>query len=110
MADRSLIAISIGVGAAGVGKLAGVPITKANFAKWGYPKGARIVVGAIEVGIAGAALSAMKDPEARPIAAVGTMCAMTGAIATHARAKEHPVMMIPAAGLFAAGVAALIGR
>ena len=110
MADRSLIAISVGLGASGAGKLAGAPITKTNFAKWGYPKGARIVVGAIELGIAGAALAAMKDPEARPVAAVGTMCAMTGAIATHAKAGESPLMMIPAAALLAAGVAALIGR
>jgi hypothetical protein len=110
MADRSLLAISIGLGAAGAGKLAGVQMTKDNFAKWGYPKGARIAVGAIEVGIAASALSAMKDPEARPIAAVGTLCAMSGAIATHARAGESPLMMIPAAALLAAGLAALIGR
>ena len=110
MPDRSLIAISVGLGAAGAGKLAGAQLTKDNFAKWGYPKGARIAVGAIEVGIAGAALSAMKDPEARPVAAIGTMCAMSGALATHVRAGDSPLMMIPAGALLAAGLAALIGR
>jgi hypothetical protein len=110
MADKSLLAITIGLGAAGAGKLAGIQITKDNFAKWGYPKGARIAVGGIEVGIAAAALAAQKDPEARPVAAVGTLCAMSGALATHARAGDSPLEMIPAAALAAAGLAALISR
>lgn len=110
MADRSLTAIAVGLGAAGSGKLVGVPITKSNFAKWGYPKGARIAVGAAEIGVAGAALSAMKDPEARPVAALGTIGLMAGAVATHLRAGESPLMAVPAALLLVVGVAALAGR
>jgi hypothetical protein len=105
-----LALIGAGLGAAGTAKLAGVSFTKENFERWGYPAWSRIVVGAIEVGVAAAAFSGLRDPQARPVAALGTLCAMTGAIATHARAGDSAPNYAPPIGLAAAAVASLLGR
>jgi DoxX-like family len=107
---ESLALIAVGLGAAGTAKLAGANFTKENFARWGYPAWSRSVVGAIEVGIAAAAISALRDPEARPVAALGTLCAMTGAVATHAHAGDSAPNYLPPIGLAAAAVATLVGR
>jgi hypothetical protein len=107
---KPLVVIGVGLGATGTSKLAGAKVIKQRFDRWGYPAWSRIVSGAIEVGIAATAVSALRDPEARPVAALGTLCAMTGAVATHARAGDSAVNYVPAMGLAAAAVAALAGR
>jgi hypothetical protein len=107
---QPLSIIAVGMGAAGSGKLAGVQITRDNFSRWGYPDFSRIVVGGIEVGIAATAVSALRDPESRPVAAVGTLLSMAGAIATHARAGDSAPNYVPAAALAAAALAVLAGR
>ncbi len=53
-ARASLALIRAGLGAAGAAKLASAKFTLDNFARWGYPEPARFVIGAIEVGVAGA--------------------------------------------------------
>jgi hypothetical protein len=107
---KPLVVIGVGLGATGTAKLAGAKAIKERFDRWGYPPWSRIASGAIEVGIAAAATSALRDPQARPVAAFGTLCAMTGAIATHARAGDSAVNYLPAIGLAAAAVATLAGR
>jgi hypothetical protein len=107
---KPLAVIGVGLGATGTAKLAGAKVTKERFDRWGYPAWSRIVMGAFEVGIAAAAISALRDPQARPVAAFGTLCSMTGAIATHARAGDSALNYVPAIGLAAAAVATLAGR
>ena len=105
-----LVVIGVGLGATGTAKLAGVKVTTERFDRWGYPAWLRIVMGAVEVGTAAAAISALRDPKARPVAALGTPGCMTGAIATHARAGDSAPNYVPAIGLAAAAVATLAGR
>jgi hypothetical protein len=107
---KPLVVIGVGFGATGTGKLAGAKVIKERFDRWGYPAWSRIVTGAVEVGIAATAIAALRDPQARPVAAAGTLFAMTGAIATHARAGDSAVNFVPAIGLAAAAVATLAGR
>jgi uncharacterized membrane protein YphA (DoxX/SURF4 family) len=102
--------IAFGLGASGTAKLAGAQLTKDNFARWGYPPQARIAVGAIEVGVAASALAAMRDPVARPVAALGTLCTMAGAIATHATAGDSAPNYVPTIPFLLAAVAVLAGR
>lgn len=110
MTVNPLALIGVGLGAAGTAKLAGANFTKENFERWGYPAWSRTVVGAIEVGVAAAAISALRDPQARAVAALGTLCAMTCAIATHARAGDSAPNYLPPIGLAAAAAAALMRR
>jgi hypothetical protein len=107
---RPLVVIGVGLGATGTAKLAGAKVIKARFDRWGYPAWSRIVTGAIEIGVAATAVSALRDPQARPVAAVGTLCAMAGAITTHARAGDSAMNYVPPIGLAAAAVATLAGR
>lgn len=110
MSDRPLMLITAVLGAAGSGKLAGVQITRDNFERWGYSQPARIVVGGIEVGVAATGLAALRSPEARPVVAIGTLCTMAGAAATHARAGDAAYNYLPVALLVGAALAVLAGR
>jgi hypothetical protein len=102
--------IAVGMGVAGSAKLAGLQPVRDNFSRWGYPDFSRIVVGGIEVGIAATAVSALGHPESRPVAAVGTLLSMVGAIATHAKAGDSAPNYVPVAALAAAALAVLAGR
>ena len=102
----SLAVIAAGLGLAGSAKLAGADFTEKNFRRWGYPDPARFVVGAIEVGVAASAIGALRASGARPVAAVGTLCAMAGALATHVRARDTapnyaPPLLLTGAALIA---------
>jgi peptidoglycan/LPS O-acetylase OafA/YrhL len=110
MRNDPLLFIGVGLGAAGTAKLAGANFTRANFERWGYPGPARFVVGGIEVGVAATALAALGDRQSRPVAALGTLCTMAGAIATHAHAGDSAPNYVPAAAFVAAAVAVLAGR
>lgn len=103
----SLALIGAGLGAAGAAKLASTKFTRDNFARWGYPDPARFVIGAIEVGVAGAAIAGMRAREARPVAAIGTLCSMAGALATHIRAGDSAPNYVPPTLLAAAAVRVL---
>jgi DoxX-like family len=105
-----LTSIAVGLGAAGVGKLAGLQLVRDNFKRWGYPDASRVVVGGIEVGVAATAVAALRDPGARPVAAVGTLLSMAGAAATHAQAGESLPNYVPVAGLTVAALAVLVGK
>ena len=105
----SLALIAAGLGGAGVAKLASTRFTVENFARWGYPEPSRHVIGAIEVGVAAAAVAALRSPGARPVAAVGTLCSMAGALATHIRARDSAPNFIPPSLLAAAAVRVLAG-
>ena len=98
--------IAAGLGFAGSAKLAGTEFTEKNFKRWGYPDPARFVIGAIEVGLAGAAVGAQRAPGARPVAATGTLCAMACALGTHIKARDTapnygPPILLTAAALIA---------
>jgi hypothetical protein len=108
--NAPLVLITVGLGAAGAVKLAGAQFTKDNFSRWGYPASARIAVGGIEVGVAAIGLSAFRSPESRPVAAVGTLCSMAGAAATHAHAGDSAQNYVPPALLAAAAIAVLVQR
>ncbi len=99
----SLALIGAGLGAAGAAKLASTKFTRDNFARWGCPDPARFVIGAIEVGVAGAAIAVVRAPEARPVATIGTLGSMAGALATHSRAGDSAHNDVPPALLAAAG-------
>lgn len=103
-----LALIAVGLGAAGTAKLADTQFTKHNFDRWGYPDPARFVVGAIEVGVAAAAVAGLRCPEVRPVAAVGTLCAMASALATHVRAGDSAPNYFPPMLLAAAAIAVLV--
>ncbi len=108
-ARASLGLIGAGLGGAGVAKLASAQFTRDNFERWGYPDPARFVIGAIEVGVAGPALAGLRSPQARPVAAIGTLCAMAGALATHIRAGDSAPNYLPPTLLVAAAVGVLVG-
>lgn len=103
-----LALIAAGLGAAGAAKLAGASFTADNFERWGYPDPARFVIGAIEVGVAAAALGGLRNPPARPVAAAGTLCSMAGALATHIRAGDSAPNFVPPLLLAAAAVSVLV--
>ncbi len=109
MKPDPLKTIAFALGGAGVAKLLRAKPVMANFEKWGYPSWARPAVGAIEIGIAAAALAGYNDPPSRFVAGVGTLCTMAGAAATHKRAGDPVFEYIPVLALTAAGVAALAG-
>ncbi|MDQ2759917.1 MAG: DoxX family protein [Actinomycetota bacterium] len=102
-----LAVVVAGLGAAGVAKLAAMQFTKDNFERWGYADPARFVIGAIEVGVAAAAVAGLRSPEARPVAAVGTLCSMAAALATHIRACDTAPNYVPPVLLTAAAITVL---
>ncbi len=108
MKRAPLALIAVGLGAAGTAKLAAAKFTKDNFDRWGYPDPARFVIGSIEVGVAAAAAAGLRSPEVRPVAAVGTLCAMAGALATHIRAGDSAPNYFPPMLLAAAGITVLV--
>jgi DoxX-like family len=107
MPDSPLLLIGAGLGATGVANLAGSPLIKREFERFGYPDSIRTVVGAIEVGVAATAVAGLRDTQARRIAALGTLASMTGAIATHRRVGDPAYRMVPALVLTAAALAVL---
>jgi uncharacterized membrane protein YphA (DoxX/SURF4 family) len=78
--------------ASGGAKLLQLPFETAAFARWGYPGGFMLAVGAVEV-IGGLALW---HPRLRPVVSAGLAVFMLGAIATHARFGEWPMLVVAA--------------
>ncbi len=99
--------IAAGMAFGGAAKLANVEATTVNFAKWGYPDPAKYVIGAIELGIAGSALAEIRSRGARPVAGVGTLCAMACALATQIRSGDNAPNSAPPLALTAAAVVVL---
>jgi hypothetical protein len=93
------------LGAAGGAKLVGLKPLKANFAHWGYGHWTRRGVGAVELGIAAAAVRGLQDPILRKAAGGGTLLLMAGALRTHGRAGDAKANFIPPVLVALLGVA-----
>lgn len=74
----------------GFAQIAGVAGVAESFAQWGYPSWFRVVIGVME--LAGAAL--LLVPRASPIAAVGLIVLMAGAVYTHAVSGQYPMIVL----------------
>jgi uncharacterized membrane protein YphA (DoxX/SURF4 family) len=73
-----------------------------HFARWGYPAGSHLVVGAVELGLG----VLLPVPRLASYAALGLSAVMAGAVATHAVAGEPWTRPLPHLSLLLA-VAAL---
>jgi uncharacterized membrane protein YphA (DoxX/SURF4 family) len=92
--------------AAGVTKLLGAEMHKQNFARWGYPSWYLPLTGVIELGAAILVIV----PRTRVFGACVLACVMLGAVATHVRAGEYPMIALPVILLGLAAVCAQLSR
>ncbi|MBJ7470403.1 MAG: DoxX family protein [Solirubrobacteraceae bacterium] len=92
-----LVILAAAFGGAGIAKLAGVKMMRDNFERWPTPAWSRYVVGAIEVGIAVAAVIGLSGSgDAQQLAALLALWVMVGAIVVHAMAGDKLQEVAPA--------------
>jgi hypothetical protein len=102
--------IAAALGVAGGANLAGAEAVKREFEHFGYPEDVRVLVGAIEVGVAATACAGLLVPAAQRVAGVGALCAMAGAFASHTRVGDPLLKRTPAVVVAAAALVVLAGR
>lgn len=83
--------------ASGGAKLMQLPFEVAAFARWGYPSGFMLAVGAFEI----AGGLALWWPRSRATVAATLALFMLGAIATHLRFQEWPMLIVATSICFA---------
>ena len=109
MTEVLLAILALGFLPAGAVKLAGVAGTRENFARWVVPEWSRPVVGAVEIGIAIAAVAGILGSEAgTQIAALLALWVMVGAVVVHAMAGDKIQEVAPAIVLLVAALLVLV--
>lgn len=97
--------VFIGSGAA---KLASVPFTVQNFARWPIPETTRKPIGAIEVVIGALALIGIGVTIFGTIAAIGVIVSMVVATAVHLRAQDPLPLTVAAPVFLLLGIVSLL--
>lgn len=92
--------------AAGLSKLAGLPLHTEQFTAWGYPGWFLYVVGAVEI----AAALLLLLPSTRLVGSGLVIATMVGAAGTHLIHEEWAATAAPLACAVLAVVAGLVGR
>lgn len=108
MTEVLLAILVLGFAPAGVAKLAGIGGTRENFQRWVVPEWSRPIVGAVEIGIAIAAIAGIFGSGAgTQIAALLALWVMVGAVVVHAMAGDKVQQVAPAIVLLIAALLVL---
>lgn len=109
MTTVGLIALAALFTVAGGLKLLGLAKSRADFERFGLGDGARLGIGALEIGLVAVALVGLSSPTAALVAAVGALIVMVGAFATHVRVRDGATEYVPAVLVTAAAIVVLVG-
>jgi uncharacterized membrane protein YphA (DoxX/SURF4 family) len=94
--SKTALVMAISYAGSGATKVGGAPPVKKEFAKWGYSRELRLVIGASELLCAGLLLSR----RTARTGAIGLTGLMLGAAWTHAKHREYIRIGIPLAAIY----------
>jgi uncharacterized membrane protein YphA (DoxX/SURF4 family) len=94
--SKTALAVAISYAGSGATKLAGAARVKNEFAKWGYSRELRLVIGTSELLCAGLLLSR----RTARTGVIGLTALMVGAAFTHAKHREYTRIGIPLAAIY----------